>query len=118
MARFPTHAVVSVALIAALLSTALAQCSGPECCTIEEVLRHMCTGTCYNIAGEEQPCLAVDGSCTQCMSGLTPPIPPGQNFQMSCTGSTAETPAQEVRCRPMLLARPLYIAIAGRLDPL
>lgn len=57
-----------------------------------QVLRHMCSGTCYNIAGEEQPCLAADSTCTECLNGLTPPIPIGQNFHMSCTGTPNDTP--------------------------
>ena len=112
-----------LALAPVLLGAALAQCSGPECCTAEEVRlfaprtarvpayrvwcelrsflvrfsstqvrRHQCNGPCYDIAGEEQPCLAADSTCTQCMNGLTPPIPLGQNLQMSCTGTPSDTP--------------------------
>ena len=88
-----TSCILSVAAsLATLLCTTLAQCSGPECCTAEEVARHQCTGPCYNIAGEPQPCLAAESTCTQCMAGVAPAIPAGQNFQMSCTGTPSDTP--------------------------
>lgn len=87
----------------------LAQCFGPECCTAAEVLQHQSTGPCHNIAGEVQPCLTSDSNCTECMNGLTPPIPPGQNFQMSCTGTPSELP---VNFHPSCAVHAVQIACA------
>lgn len=83
----------AAATLAALLSPAAAQCTGVECCTAEEALRHQCT-ECYDPTGNSERCIVEAGDCSTCFAGLSPPIPAGQNFQMSCTGTPDPAPVR------------------------
>jgi hypothetical protein len=87
----------AAATLAALLSPAAAQCIGVECCTAEEVLRHQCTGSCYNpLTGVEERCLTEDSTCSECLAALTPPITIGYNTAATCSGTPTATPVRSL----------------------